>query len=165
MLAIGIFVVRPELQMPALSRFVDGTGPVLAGKIFPFCFITIACGAVSGFHSLISSGTTPKMISRETHATQIGYGSMLLESFVAVMAMITSAGAISGRRRHIQMIATGTMGAANSTATTTAIPASSAGEPVSPPPNRSEKPADQLATPSAGATRKLQPLPGNTQDM
>ena len=90
MLAVGIFVVRPELQMPALSRFVDGTGPILAGKVFPFCFITIACGAVSGFHALISSGTTPKMISRETHATQIGYGSMLLESFVAIMAMIAA---------------------------------------------------------------------------
>ncbi len=90
MLAIGIFVVRPELQMPAFSRFVDGTGPVLAGKVFPFCFITIACGAVSGFHSLISSGTTPKMIMRETDATQIGYGSMLLESFVAIMAMIAA---------------------------------------------------------------------------
>jgi carbon starvation protein len=90
MLAIGIFVVRPELQMPALSRFVDGTGPVLAGKVFPFCFITIACGAVSGFHSLISSGTTPKMISNETHATQVGYGSMLLEGFVAIMAMIAA---------------------------------------------------------------------------
>ena len=90
MLAIGIFVVRPDLQMPAFSRFVDGTGPVLAGKIFPFCFITIACGAVSGFHALISSGTTPKMISRETDATQIGYGSMLLESFVAIMAMIAA---------------------------------------------------------------------------
>ena len=90
MLAIGIFVVRPDLQMPAVSRFVDGTGPVLAGKIFPFCFITIACGAISGFHALISSGTTPKMISRETDATQIGYGSMLLESFVAIMAMIAA---------------------------------------------------------------------------
>ncbi len=90
MLAIGIFVVRPDLQMPALSRFVDGTGPVLAGKVFPFCFITIACGAVSGFHSLISSGTTPKMISSETDATQIGYGSMLLEGFVAIMAMIAA---------------------------------------------------------------------------
>jgi len=90
MLAIGIFVVRPDLQMPAISRFVDGTGPVLAGKIFPFCFITIACGAVSGFHALISSGTTPKMIMRETHATQIGYGSMLLEGFVAIMAMIAA---------------------------------------------------------------------------
>jgi carbon starvation protein len=90
MLAIGIFVVRPDLQMPAFSRFVDGTGPVLAGKVFPFCFITIACGAVSGFHSLISSGTTPKMISNELHATQVGYGSMLLESFVAIMAMIAA---------------------------------------------------------------------------
>ena len=90
MLAIGIFIVRPDLQMPAFSRFVDGTGPVLAGKVFPFCFITIACGAVSGFHSLISSGTTPKMISSETHATQVGYGSMLLESFVAIMAMIAA---------------------------------------------------------------------------
>jgi carbon starvation protein len=90
LLAIGIFVVRPELQMPALSRFADGTGPVFAGKIFPFCFITIACGAVSGFHALISSGTTPKLISRETHATQIGYGAMLMESFVAIMAMIAA---------------------------------------------------------------------------
>jgi carbon starvation protein len=90
MLAIGIFVVRPDLQMPAFSRFVDGTGPVLAGKIFPFCFITIACGAISGFHALISSGTTPKMISSETDATQVGYGSMLLESFVAIMAMIAA---------------------------------------------------------------------------
>ena len=90
MLALGIFVVRPELQMPALSRFTDGTGPVLAGKVFPFCFITIACGAISGFHSLISSGTTPKMIERESHATAIGYGGMLLESFVAVMAMIAA---------------------------------------------------------------------------
>ena len=90
MLAIGIFIVRPDLRMPAFSRFVDGTGPVLAGKVFPFCFITIACGAVSGFHSLISSGTTPKMISNETHATQVGYGSMLLESFVAIMAMIAA---------------------------------------------------------------------------
>ncbi len=90
MLAIGIVFVRPELQMPAISRFADGTGPVLAGKIFPFCFITIACGAISGFHSLISSGTTPKMIARESHALQIGYGAMLLESFVAVMAMIAA---------------------------------------------------------------------------
>ncbi len=90
MLAIGIFVVRPDLEMPALTRFVDGTGPVFAGKIFPFCFITIACGAVSGFHSLISSGTTPKMMSRESHALPVGYGSMLLESFVAIMAMIAS---------------------------------------------------------------------------
>ena len=90
MLAIGILFVRPELQMPAFSRFVDGTGPVFAGKIFPFCFITIACGAISGFHSLISSGTTPKMIMHESHATPVAYGSMLLESFVAIMAMIAA---------------------------------------------------------------------------
>ena len=82
--------MRPVLQMPAFTRFVDGTGPIFAGKIFPFCFITIACGAISGFHSLISSGTTPKMLARESHATPVGYGSMLLESFVAIMAMIAA---------------------------------------------------------------------------
>jgi carbon starvation protein len=76
--------------MPPLTRFVDGSGPVFAGKIFPFCFITIACGAISGFHSLISSGTTPKMILREGHARFIGYGAMLLESFVGVMAMVAA---------------------------------------------------------------------------
>jgi carbon starvation protein len=90
MLAVGILFVRPDLQMPALTRFTDGTGPIFAGKIFPFCFITIACGAISGFHALISSGTTPKMIAREWHALPVGYGSMLLESFVAVMAMIAA---------------------------------------------------------------------------
>jgi carbon starvation protein len=89
-LAGGILLVRPALHMPALTRFVDGNGPVFAGKIFPFCFITIACGAVSGFHSLISSGTTPKMILREPHARLVGYGSMLMESFVAVMAMVAA---------------------------------------------------------------------------
>jgi carbon starvation protein len=90
MLGVGILFVRPEMQLPALTRFVDGNGPIFAGKIFPFCFITIACGAISGFHSLISSGTTPKMIAREWHAWPVGYGSMLLESFVAVMAMIAA---------------------------------------------------------------------------
>ena len=90
MLAVGILFVRPELQLPAFTRFVDGTGPIFAGKIFPFCFITIACGAVSGFHSLISSGTTPKMIAKEWHAVPVGYGSMLMESFVAIMAMIAA---------------------------------------------------------------------------
>jgi carbon starvation protein len=90
MLAAGILIVHPHLEMPPLTRFIDGTGPVFAGKIFPFCFITIACGAVSGFHSLISSGTTPKMIAREPHALPVGYGSMLLESMVAIMAMIAS---------------------------------------------------------------------------
>jgi carbon starvation protein len=90
MLGVGILFVRPELQLPAFTRFVDGTGPIFAGKIFPFCFITIACGAISGFHSLISSGTTPKMIAKESHAWPVGYGSMLLESFVAIMAMISA---------------------------------------------------------------------------
>jgi carbon starvation protein len=89
-LAAGIMVVRPNVLMPPLTRFIDGSGPVFAGKIFPFCFITIACGAVSGFHSLISSGTTPKMILRESHARFIGYGAMLLESFVGVMAMVAA---------------------------------------------------------------------------
>ena len=90
MLAVGILIVRPELQLPAFTRFVDGTGPIFSGKVFPFCFITIACGAVSGFHSLISSGTTPKMIAKEWHAFPVGYGSMLMESFVAIMAMIAA---------------------------------------------------------------------------
>jgi carbon starvation protein len=90
MLGVGILFVRPELQLPAFTRFTDGNGPIFAGKIFPFCFITIACGAISGFHSLISSGTSPKMIARESHARPVGYGSMLLESFVAIMAMIAA---------------------------------------------------------------------------
>src|SRR5450631_161698 len=89
-LAAGILFVRPQLELPAFTRFVDGTGPIFAGKVFPFCFITIACGAISGFHAMISSGTTPKMISREWHAWPVGYGSMLLESFVAIMAMIAA---------------------------------------------------------------------------
>src|SRR5437588_584958 len=90
LLGVGIVVFRPVLHMPALTRFVDGTGPVFAGKIFPFAFITIACGAVSGFHSLISSGTTPKLIARETQTRMVGYGAMLAESAVAVMAIIAA---------------------------------------------------------------------------
>jgi carbon starvation protein len=89
-LAAGIFLVLPALQMPAVSRFVDGSGPVVAGKIFPFCFITIACGAISGFHTLIASGTTPKMVTRESYARPIGYGAMCLESLVAIMALIAA---------------------------------------------------------------------------
>jgi carbon starvation protein len=89
-LAAGILLARPSLQMPPLTRFVDGTGPVFAGKIFPFCFVTIACGAISGFHALIASGTTPKMITRERHARLVGYGAMLMESFVGVMAMVAA---------------------------------------------------------------------------
>jgi carbon starvation protein len=91
LLAIGIFVAHPRLELPPLTQFVDGTGPIFAGKVFPFCFITIACGAISGFHALISSGTTPKMIAKEWHAWPIGYGSMLLEGFVAIMAMVAAA--------------------------------------------------------------------------
>jgi carbon starvation protein len=86
-LAIGIYVVAPPLAMPQTTRFIDGTGPVFSGPLFPFLFITIACGAVSGFHSLISSGTTPKMIERESHMRFIGFGGMLAESFVAIMAL------------------------------------------------------------------------------
>ncbi|HYX54374.1 MAG TPA: carbon starvation CstA family protein, partial [Candidatus Limnocylindrales bacterium] len=89
-LAIGIVVVRPTLQMPALTRFIDGSGPVFAGNLFPFAFITIACGAISGFHSLISSGTTPKLIARETQTRMVGYGAMIAESLVGVMAMIAA---------------------------------------------------------------------------
>ena len=89
-LALGIFLVLPELQLPALTKFIDGTGPVLTGKVFPFCFITIACGSISGFHSLISSGTTPKMITRESYARHVGYGAMCLESLVAIMALIAA---------------------------------------------------------------------------
>ncbi|MFE1600035.1 carbon starvation CstA family protein [Methylobacterium sp. ID0610] len=89
-LALGILVLAPHLQMPAVTKFVDGTGPVWSGSLFPFLFITIACGAVSGFHSLISSGTTPKLIDNEKNARFIGYGGMLMESFVAVMALVSA---------------------------------------------------------------------------
>ena len=90
LLGIGIVVLHPTLHMPALTRFVEGTGPVFAGKVFPFAFITIACGAISGFHALISSGTTPKLIARETEARIVGYGAMMAESAVAVMAIIAA---------------------------------------------------------------------------
>ena len=89
-LAVGIFLVLPDLQMPAITKFVDGSGLVVAGKLFPFCFITIACGAISGFHTLIASGTTPKMITRESYARPIGYGAMCLESLVAIMAIVAA---------------------------------------------------------------------------
>jgi carbon starvation protein len=90
-LAVAILLVLPRTQMPAVSQFVDGTGPIFAGKVFPFAFITIACGAVSGFHALISSGTTPKMLMRESESRLIGYGGMLMESFVGLMAVIAAA--------------------------------------------------------------------------
>lgn len=89
-LAIGTLIVLPTLHMPAVSEFIDGSGPVVPGKVFPFCFITIACGAISGFHTLISSGITPKIITRENHARPVGYGAMCLESLVAIMAMIAA---------------------------------------------------------------------------
>ncbi|WGG48967.1 carbon starvation CstA family protein [Rugamonas sp. DEMB1] len=89
-LALGIVLVAPHLKMPAMTRFIDGSGPVWSGSMFPFLFITIACGAVSGFHALIASGTTPKMIENEQHARFIGYGAMLMESFVAIMALVAA---------------------------------------------------------------------------
>jgi carbon starvation protein len=90
LLAVGIVVMHPTLHMPAFTRFVDGTGPIFAGKIFPFAFITIACGAISGFHALISSGTTPKLIRLETETRMVGYGAMMAESMVAIMAMVAA---------------------------------------------------------------------------
>jgi carbon starvation protein len=90
LLAMGIIALRPTLHMPPLTRFTDGSGPIFAGSIFPFAFITIACGAISGFHSLISSGTTPKLIRREPETRMVGYGAMIAESMVAVMAMIAA---------------------------------------------------------------------------
>ncbi|MGE3334558.1 MAG: carbon starvation CstA family protein [Rhodospirillaceae bacterium] len=90
MLAAGILVVSPDLQMPAMTKFIDGTGPVFAGSLFPFLFITIACGAISGFHALVSSGTTPKMMENEIQGRPVGYGSMICESFVAIMALIAA---------------------------------------------------------------------------
>ena len=89
-LVLGTLVMLPVLQMPAISKFVDGTGFVVPGKVFPFCFITIACGAISGFHTLIASGITPKIITRESHARSVGYGAMCLESLVALMAIIAA---------------------------------------------------------------------------
>jgi carbon starvation protein len=90
LLALGIFAVAPTFKMPAVTPFVNGGGPIIPGKVFPFVFITIACGAISGFHALVSSGTTPKMIDKETHARPIGYGAMLCESIVGVMALIAA---------------------------------------------------------------------------
>jgi carbon starvation protein len=117
-LAAGIVLVRPNVLMPPLTRFIDGSGPVFAGKIFPFCFITIACGAISGFHSLISSGTTPKMILRESHARFIGYGAMLLESFVGVMAMVAACAMTPGVYFAINSPAAIVGGTADAAATT-----------------------------------------------
>ncbi|MGL5633034.1 MAG: carbon starvation CstA family protein [Azovibrio sp.] len=87
-LAVGIVFAMPDLKMPAITPFIDGSGPVFSGSLFPFLFITIACGSISGFHALVASGTTPKLVERESHTRMIGYGSMLMESFVAIMALI-----------------------------------------------------------------------------
>jgi len=90
LLAVAICVLQPDIRMPALTQFIDGTGPIFSGALFPFLFITLACGAISGFHALVSSGTTPKLIARETDVRMVGYGSMALESFVAIMALIAA---------------------------------------------------------------------------
>src|SRR5437868_2329526 len=96
LLAVGIIIVRPDLQMPAVTKFIDGTGPVWSGSVFPFLFITIACGAVSGWHSLIASGTTPKLIEYERQIAFIGYGGMFMESFDAIMVIIGSSDILHG---------------------------------------------------------------------
>jgi len=95
-LIIGVIIVAPTLHMPAVTPFVSGGGPIVAGKLYPFVFITIACGAISGFHALVSSGTTPKMIAKETDARMIGYGSMLMEGIVGVVALIAATSLFPG---------------------------------------------------------------------
>ncbi len=96
LLALGVILMAPTIQMPAATRFIEGGGPIIPGKLFPFMFITIACGAISGFHSLISSGTTPKMIMSEKDIPTIGYGAMLIEGFVSIMALIAATILIPG---------------------------------------------------------------------
>ena len=90
LLILGVFIVHPNIQFPAVTQFIHGGGPIIKGKLFPFLFVTIACGAISGFHALISSGTTPKMLRKETDARFIGYGAMLCEGMVAVLALIAA---------------------------------------------------------------------------
>jgi len=119
-LGVAILILLPPLRMPAVTRFVDGSGPVFAGKVFPFAFITIACGAISGFHALVASGTTPKMLMRESHARLIGYGGMLTESFVGLMAMIAAATLEPGVYFAMNVSATTLGGTAQSAAHTIA---------------------------------------------
>ena len=94
-LTLAVLFVNPELRMPLISQFVDGGGPIVPGKVFPFVFITIACGAISGFHALIASGTTPKMVNRETDCRMIGFGAMLCEAWVGIIALIAASGSFS----------------------------------------------------------------------
>jgi carbon starvation protein len=96
LLVFGIVIVNPQLQMPALTQYIDGGGPIIPGPLFPFCFITIACGAISGFHALVASGTTPKMIDKESHIRPIGYGAMLIEGTVGVLALVAAAAMYPG---------------------------------------------------------------------
>ena len=121
LLALGVLLVLPKLQMPALTQFTDGSGPVVPGKLFPFCFITIACGAISGFHTLISSGITPKIITRESYARPVGYGAMCLESLVAIMAMIAACTLEPGVYLAMNIKAPGATPAAVAAATVTKV--------------------------------------------
>jgi carbon starvation protein len=131
-LALGIFLVRPDLQMPALTPFTNGLGLVVPGKVFPFCFITIACGAISGFHSLIGSGTTPKLITRESHTRPIGYGAMCLESFVAIMALIAACTLQPGVYLGMNVASTGADSAAKAASITQKVQAAGADFTVDP---------------------------------
>ena len=127
-LALGIFLVLPDLRMPAVTKFVDGSGLVVPGKLFPFCFITIACGAISGFHTLISSGTTPKIITRESYARPIGYGAMCLESLVAILAIIAACTLEPGIYMGMNVASTGADSVARAASVTQKITAAGAPE-------------------------------------
>ena len=120
-LVLGVFVVLPEMKMPAITPFIDGSGPVVPGSLFPFCFITIACGAISGFHTLISSGITPKIITRESYTRPVGYGAMCLESLVAIVALVAAATLDPGVYLSMNIKAPGADAAAIAQATVTQV--------------------------------------------